>query len=109
MIGVSMEPIALGPAVMFGMAGHSLLGHLGYRKRHLDELITLVRTGRLDVSGSISEVLPLEDVARGVGAAGQQKRATRSAWLYGPDTAGIAMPTALGKCHYRPGNALSLR
>jgi len=66
MIGVSMEPIALGPAVMFGMAGHSLLGHLGYRKRHLDELITLVRTGRLDVSGSISEVLPLEDVARGV-------------------------------------------
>ena len=44
--------------------GH--LGHLGYEKRHLDELVTLVELGRLDVSGSVSDVLPLEEVGRGV-------------------------------------------
>ena len=44
----------------------SLLGHLGYEKRHLDELVDLVAAGRLDVSGSVSDLLPLEEVAAGV-------------------------------------------
>jgi D-arabinose 1-dehydrogenase-like Zn-dependent alcohol dehydrogenase len=66
MIGLSPEPIALGPGVSFGLASHSLLGHLGYAKRHMDELVNLVATGRLDVSRSVSDVMPLEQVARGV-------------------------------------------
>jgi threonine dehydrogenase-like Zn-dependent dehydrogenase len=45
---------------------HSLLGHLGYRKEHLVELVRFVATGRLDVSRSVSEVMPLEEVPRGV-------------------------------------------
>jgi D-arabinose 1-dehydrogenase-like Zn-dependent alcohol dehydrogenase len=65
-IGLSAEPISLGPNALFGVTSHSLLGHLGYDKSHLDQLIGFVASGRLDVSGSISDVMPLEDVARGV-------------------------------------------
>ena len=65
-VGLSMEPISLGPNFQFGATSHSLLGHLGYDKPHLDQLIGFVANGRLDVSGSISDVMPLDDVARGV-------------------------------------------
>jgi D-arabinose 1-dehydrogenase-like Zn-dependent alcohol dehydrogenase len=66
MVGLSPEPVALGMGVIFGVLSHSLLGHLGYRKPHLDELVRLVSTGRLDVSKSVSDVIPLDDVAEGV-------------------------------------------
>jgi len=66
MVGLSLDDVALGPGVFFGLQSQSLLGHLGYKKRHLDELVTLVELGRLDVSGSVSDVLPLEEVGRGV-------------------------------------------
>jgi 2-desacetyl-2-hydroxyethyl bacteriochlorophyllide A dehydrogenase len=66
MVGLSMDPMQLGPGVVLGVMSQSLLGHLGYEKRHLDELVRLVEQGRLDVSGSISDVMPLDDVARGV-------------------------------------------
>ena len=65
-VGLSAEQIQLGPNAMFAVMSHSLLGHLGYSKEHLLELVRLVASGRLDVSRSISEVMPLEDVARGV-------------------------------------------
>lgn len=66
MIGLSPEPIRLGAGVSFGVRSQSLLGHLGYQKRHLDQLVDLVARGRLDVSRSITDVMPLDDVARGV-------------------------------------------
>jgi len=66
MIGLSHQQIQLGPGAIFGLRSQSLLGHLGYRKEHLDQLVALVGSGRLDVSRSISAILPLEDVADGV-------------------------------------------
>jgi D-arabinose 1-dehydrogenase-like Zn-dependent alcohol dehydrogenase len=66
MVGLSLEPVVLGPGLFFGLASHSLLGHLGYQKRHLDALVPLVSAGRLDLSRSVSEILPLAEVARGV-------------------------------------------
>lgn len=66
MIGLSPEPIQLGVGVNFGVRSQSLLGHLGYHKRHLDQLVQIVARGRLDVSRSITAILPLEDVAAGV-------------------------------------------
>ncbi|HSP97252.1 MAG TPA: hypothetical protein VL049_08415 [Candidatus Dormibacteraeota bacterium] len=67
MIGMGPEPIQLtGPSVLFGYDEHSVLGHLGYQKRNLEQLMRLVASGRLDLSRSISDVLPLEEVARGV-------------------------------------------
>ncbi|MGH2695257.1 MAG: zinc-binding dehydrogenase, partial [Actinomycetota bacterium] len=52
--------------LVFGVQEHALLGHLGYRKGHLEELIRLLAAGRLDLSASISDVIPLEAVADGV-------------------------------------------
>jgi threonine dehydrogenase-like Zn-dependent dehydrogenase len=66
MVGLSMDDVQLGPGLFFGLLGQSLLGHLGYQKKHLDELVQLVRSGRLDVSRSVSATMPLEDVVSGV-------------------------------------------
>jgi threonine dehydrogenase-like Zn-dependent dehydrogenase len=66
MVGLSLDPVQLGPGLFFGLLGQSLLGHLGYEKHHLDELVELVASGRLDVSRSVSDLLPLEDVGRRV-------------------------------------------
>ena len=43
-----------------------MLGHLGYRKRHLERVLALIASGRLDLSGSISARVPLAEVNRGV-------------------------------------------
>ncbi|HVA61664.1 MAG TPA: zinc-binding dehydrogenase [Mycobacteriales bacterium] len=66
MIGLSLDRIELGAGVLFGVSSQTLLGHFGYRKRDLDQLVDLVSRGRFDVSSSISAVMPLEDVGRGV-------------------------------------------
>ena len=66
MVGLSMDPIELGMGALFGFQGHSLLGHLGYTKADLETVVDLVARKRLDVSGSISGLLPLSDVAAGV-------------------------------------------
>jgi 2-desacetyl-2-hydroxyethyl bacteriochlorophyllide A dehydrogenase len=66
LVGMSQDPVDLGPAAAFARTRHSVAGHLGYRKRHIEQLVELVAHGRLDVSRSVSVVLPLEDVAEGV-------------------------------------------
>lgn len=66
MVGMSLEPTTLGPGALFSLQSQSLLGHLGYRKQHLDQLVRLVDLGRLDVSDSVSDVLPLDDIADAV-------------------------------------------
>jgi threonine dehydrogenase-like Zn-dependent dehydrogenase len=66
MVGLSLEPLSLEPSLLFGVQSHSVLGHLGYQKRHLDELVRLLASGRLDLSASISDVMPLTDVVEGV-------------------------------------------
>lgn len=66
MVGLSLDPIELGMGVLFGVNSQTLLGHLGYRKADLDKVVDLVVRKRLDVSGSISGLLSLADVAAGV-------------------------------------------
>jgi 2-desacetyl-2-hydroxyethyl bacteriochlorophyllide A dehydrogenase len=66
MVGLSLDPLTLEPSLLFGVQSHSVLGHLGYQKRHLDELVRLLASGRLDLSASISDVMPLTDVVEGV-------------------------------------------
>ena len=66
MVGMSLEPTTLGPGALFSLQSQSLLGHLGYRKEHLDQLVRLVELGRLDVSESVSDVLPLDDIVDAV-------------------------------------------
>lgn len=67
MIGMSPEPIHLGEnTIMFGYRNHAVLGHDGYTRRHLTHLMRLLAAGRLDLSRSVSGVLPLEDAGLGV-------------------------------------------
>ena len=62
MVGMSMEPTQLGPGVLFSLQSQTLLGHLGYSKEHLGQLVRLVETERLDLSDSISDIVSLEDI-----------------------------------------------
>jgi threonine dehydrogenase-like Zn-dependent dehydrogenase len=66
MVGLSLETLELEPSIVFGIQRHSVLGHLGYQKSHLDALVRLLAAGRLDLTTSISDVIPLSDVATGV-------------------------------------------
>jgi threonine dehydrogenase-like Zn-dependent dehydrogenase len=65
-VGQSFEPLDLGPLALVSFLGLSILGHLGYSKRHLEQVLSLMASGRLDVSGSISGRLPLDRVQEGV-------------------------------------------
>ena len=65
-VGQSFEPLGLGPLAFVSFLGLSVLGHLGYSKRHLEQVLNLMATGRLDVSASISDRLPLDRAQEGV-------------------------------------------
>jgi 2-desacetyl-2-hydroxyethyl bacteriochlorophyllide A dehydrogenase len=59
-VGVGGEPIQLGPSALFALLRNRLLSVMGYRRHHLETLVRLVASGRLDLTKSISATLPLE-------------------------------------------------
>ncbi|QXX73837.1 zinc-binding dehydrogenase [Methylovirgula sp. HY1] len=66
-VGMSTEPVRLTElSVMFGYNNHSLLGFDGGQEGDVETLMCLAASGRLDLSRSVSHILPLEEVARGV-------------------------------------------
>ena len=65
-VGMSDQPVSLGPTMMFNLSRKRVLGHLGYENADIGVLARLVSTGRLDLSRSISGVVGLEDVADGI-------------------------------------------
>ena len=66
-VGMSAESPTVGPTSMFGLS-KQVLGHLGYQNVDIETLARLVSLGRLDLSRSISRVMPLEDVHEGIAA-----------------------------------------
>ena len=65
-VGMSAESMDLGSSMLFNLTRKRVLGHLGYEVEDVATLARLVSTGRLDLSRSISGVVPLEDVAEGI-------------------------------------------
>jgi D-arabinose 1-dehydrogenase-like Zn-dependent alcohol dehydrogenase len=65
-LGLSPDPIVVNEALPFLLQAQSMGGHLGGGVRHLQELVNLVALGRLDLSGSVSEAIPLTEVANGI-------------------------------------------
>ncbi|MEA2447051.1 MAG: hypothetical protein QOK47_688 [Actinomycetota bacterium] len=65
-VGISMDPLELGPSILLTVQRQTIMGHLGYSKKNLDDLVKLLVSGRLDLSGSISDVMPLDQVPEGV-------------------------------------------
>jgi threonine dehydrogenase-like Zn-dependent dehydrogenase len=66
LIGLTDQPLTIRNGTQFSYFGQRLLGHYGSEPEHVEQLVRLVRHGRLDLSRSISGTLPLADAARGV-------------------------------------------
>jgi D-arabinose 1-dehydrogenase-like Zn-dependent alcohol dehydrogenase len=65
-VGMSADAPSIGPTSIFNLFKRQVLGHLGYQNADIGTLANLVSRGRLDLSRSISAVVPLEDVALGI-------------------------------------------
>lgn len=65
-VGLSAQEASVGTTAQFGLSQKQVLGHLGYKNVDIETLAELVSRGRLDLSRSISEIVPLEDVAKGI-------------------------------------------
>ncbi|HYI46526.1 MAG TPA: zinc-binding dehydrogenase [Actinomycetota bacterium] len=65
-VGISMDQLELGPTILLTVQRQTIMGHLGYSKKNLDDLVKLLHSGRLDLTASISDVMPLEEVPEGV-------------------------------------------
>ena len=65
-VGMSAECPTVGPTSMFGLSKKQVLGHLGYQNADIETLARLVSLGRLDLSRSISRIIPLEDIRDGI-------------------------------------------
>ncbi|TPG36109.1 zinc-binding dehydrogenase [Mycolicibacterium hodleri] len=65
-VGMSADTPSIGPTSIFNLFQRRVLGHLGYQNADIGTLANLVSRGRLDLSRSISDIVPLEDVAKGI-------------------------------------------
>ncbi len=63
-IGIASEPITIPSDMAFVYKRNQILGHYGSEVHHTQELVELVRAGKLDLSSSITSVLALEDAAQ---------------------------------------------
>ncbi len=66
LVGLTDQPLTVRNGTQFSYFGQRLLGHYGSEPQHVQQLVDLVRFGRLDLSRSISGTMPLADAAHGV-------------------------------------------
>jgi threonine dehydrogenase-like Zn-dependent dehydrogenase len=62
-VGIANEPITISNDMAFTYMRTQILGHYGSETLHTKELVEFVRQGKLNLSKSVSEVLPLSDAA----------------------------------------------
>ncbi|WP_430331080.1 zinc-binding dehydrogenase [Rhodococcus sp. ACT016] len=65
-VGMSGQDVSVGTTTSLVLSKKHVMGHLGYKNADIEILADLVSRGRLDLSRSVSEIIPLEDVARGI-------------------------------------------
>jgi threonine dehydrogenase-like Zn-dependent dehydrogenase len=66
LVGLSGQPITITDSTAFSFLQRKILGHYGYPAEAVAQLVALTRRGRLDLSRSVSDVLPLADAAKAV-------------------------------------------
>lgn len=66
LVGLTDQPLTVPDGTLFSYLQHRLLGHYGSEGHHVAQLVRLAEGGRLDFTRSITEVLPLDDVASAV-------------------------------------------
>lgn len=67
-VGMSADSPSMGPTSAFGVSRKQVLGHLGYLNADIAVLAKLVSLGRLEISRSISRIVPLENIHEGIEA-----------------------------------------
>jgi 2-desacetyl-2-hydroxyethyl bacteriochlorophyllide A dehydrogenase len=65
-VGMSSANISIGSSRSFDRSRIKIMGHLGYRNEDIGTLAELLSRGRLDLSRSVSEIIPLERVEDGI-------------------------------------------
>jgi 2-desacetyl-2-hydroxyethyl bacteriochlorophyllide A dehydrogenase len=66
LMGQTFQTLDAGPIVLLSFLRIALLGHLGYSKKDLVDVLDLIASGRLDLTASVSDRLPLERVNEGI-------------------------------------------
>ncbi|MEU9508952.1 zinc-binding dehydrogenase [Micromonospora sp. NPDC048170] len=64
--GIANKPVTIASDSPFNYFQQAVLGHYGSEAEHVEQLVSLARQGRLDLSASISDVLPLADAEEAV-------------------------------------------
>jgi 2-desacetyl-2-hydroxyethyl bacteriochlorophyllide A dehydrogenase len=59
-VGIANEPIVIPNDMAFTYMRTQIMGHYGSEEHHVRELIEFARAGKLDLSHSVTEVMPLE-------------------------------------------------
>ena len=62
-VGIANEPIVIPNDMAFTYMRTQIMGHYGSEAHHVRELIEFARQGKLDLSQSVTEVMPLENAA----------------------------------------------
>lgn len=62
-VGIANEPIVIPSDMAFTYMRTQILGHYGSEDHHVRELIDFAAAGRLDLSQSVTETMPLENAA----------------------------------------------
>lgn len=65
-IGLSPQNIDAGTFLGFNLKKKQLLGHLGYKRQDIARLADMLSYGRLDLTESISKIIPLTDIKQGI-------------------------------------------
>jgi D-arabinose 1-dehydrogenase-like Zn-dependent alcohol dehydrogenase len=63
-VGIANEPIVIPNDMAFTYMRTQIMGHYGSEAHHVRELIELTADGRLDLSHSVSQILPLEQAGQ---------------------------------------------
>ena len=62
-VGIANEPITIPNDMAFTYMRTKVMGHYGSETHHTKELVEFVREGKLNLSQSVSEILPLDQAA----------------------------------------------
>ncbi|MBT0768741.1 zinc-binding dehydrogenase [Kineosporia sp. J2-2] len=66
LVGLGDEALTIADATRLSYLEQQVRGHYGSRPEHVQQLLALIGTGRLELSRSVSEVLPLASAAEAV-------------------------------------------
>lgn len=65
-VGMSAQSIEAGSFMEFSLLRKQIKGHLGYKVQDISILAELLSRGRLDLSESVTEIVPLSEIHRGI-------------------------------------------